>query len=127
MLKTRTWVIILAAVLICAVGLSFWTLGRKADGTAANVYQDGVCIRSIDLSRVTESERIVIEGAGGTNTILVEPGRICIEAADCPDQVCVNTGWISDSAAPIVCLPHRLVIRIEGGTESDGAPDALSQ
>ncbi len=127
MLKTRTWVIILAAVLICAVGLSFWTLGRKADGTVANVYQDGVCIRSIDLSRVTESERIVIEGAGGANTILVEPGRICIEAADCPDQVCVNTGWISDSAAPIVCLPHRLVVRIEGGTESDGAPDALSQ
>ncbi|MCD8358785.1 MAG: NusG domain II-containing protein [Oscillospiraceae bacterium] len=127
MLKTRTWVIILAAVLICAVGLSFWTLGRKADGTVANVYQDGVCIRSIDLSRVTESERIVIEGAGGTNTILVEPGRICIEAADCPDQVCVNTGWISDSAAPIVCLPHRLVVRIEGGAESDGAPDALSQ
>ncbi len=127
MLKTRTWVIILAAVLICAVGLSFWTLGRKADGTVANVYQDGVCIRSIDLSRITESERIVIEGAGGTNTILVEPGRICIEAAGCPDQVCVNTGWISDSAAPIVCLPHRLVIRIEGRAESDGAPDALSQ
>ena len=46
---------------------------------------------------------------------LVEPGRIRVESADCPDKVCVNQGYISDGTVPIACLPHKLIIRIEGG------------
>lgn len=54
--------------------------------------------------------------------------------ADCPDQVCVHAGWLTDSAAPIVCLPHRLVIRLEQTASSiipqqtdTGQIDAVSQ
>ncbi|MBR4895991.1 MAG: NusG domain II-containing protein, partial [Clostridia bacterium] len=57
--------------------------------------------------------------ASGENTVRVETGRIRIVSADCPDKICVDTGWISDSAAPIVCLPHRLVIRLEEGPADD--------
>ena len=52
----------------------------------------------------------------------MEPGRIRVSAADCPDQVCVEQGYISDGTVPIVCLPHGLVIEIVGGEEPlDGA------
>ena len=40
-------------------------------------------------------------------------------AADCPDKVCVDTGWIGNGAVPIVCLPHHLVIRIEKQPQND--------
>ena len=33
--------------------------------------------------------------------------------ADCPDKDCVNQGWISRPGQMIVCLPNRLVIKIE--------------
>ncbi len=61
--------------------------------------------------------------------IRVEPGRIAVTAADCPDKVCVDAGWRSDSASPIVCLPHRLVIRIEKDAAADpgGIPDAVAR
>ena len=61
--------------------------------------------------------------------IRVEPGRIAVIGADCPDKVCVEAGWRSDSASPIVCLPHRLVIRIEhsAAAESEDVPDAVSR
>ena len=49
----------------------------------------------------------------------VEPGAISVTAADCPDRVCVSQGRISQSGMPIACVPHRLVIQIEGG-ELDG-------
>ena len=49
-------------------------------------------------------------------------GRIRVESADCPDQVCVDQGWISDGTVPVVCLPNRLVIQIEGG--GDGLDSA---
>lgn len=113
MIKTKNWVIGIAAVLLLSMAAALWLFGRSAPGLVANVYQDGVCIHSIDLSRVTGVETYTVECASGVNVIQVEPGRICILEADCPDQVCVQAGWLTDSVQPIVCLPHRLVIRLE--------------
>lgn len=113
MLKTRTWIILVLLLLTGSAAASLLAAERKADGTTANLYLDGTCIRRIDLSTVVNEYRFDVEGPGGTNRIMVAPGRICVECADCPDQICVQQGWISDSAAPIVCLPNKLVIRIE--------------
>lgn len=113
MVKTRIWLIGILLLLLLSAGAALWLGGRSAPGMVANIYQDGVCIDSIDLSQVTGAETYTVECDAGTNVIRVEPGRICILEADCPDQVCVRTGWLTDSAAPIVCLPHRLVIRLE--------------
>lgn len=85
----------------------------------ALVYQDGVCIRTIDLSRVDAPCSFTVEWENGYNIIEVERGRIRVSEADCPDKVCVRRGWVSDSAAPIACLPHKLVIQLEGGGEAD--------
>lgn len=124
MMKTRTWILILGALLVISLALSLWLFLRPA-GQIANIYRDGVCILSIDLSTVTEPETYTFTDKAGTNVILVEPGRIRVQEADCPDQVCVKSGWLQDSAAPIVCLPHRLVIRLEASAPL--AVDAIAR
>ena len=53
------------------------------------------------------------DGRVGTNRIVVEPGRICVSEANCPDGICISQGWLSDQDVPIVCLPHRLIIKIK--------------
>lgn len=123
MIKTRTWILLFALLLAAACAACAWLALRKTDGTAANIYVDGTLWRSIDLAAVTEPYTFVIETPRGTNTVAVEPGRIRILAADCPDLVCVHEGWRSDSPAPIVCLPHRVVVRIE----RESAFDAVTQ
>jgi hypothetical protein len=42
--------------------------------------------------------------------------------ADCPDGLCVKQHKIDKTGQTIVCLPHRVVIEIEGGqtNELDG-------
>lgn len=128
MIKTRTWIIGVAAALLLSAGAALWLHSRPAPGKTANIYQDGVCIRSVNLSQVTAAETYLVESDLGNNVIRIEPGRICILEADCPDQVCVHAGWLTDSAAPIVCLPHRLVIRLESAPAADsGQIDAVSQ
>ena len=112
-------------LLIC-LGLSLWLFQGGSRGTVANVYQNGVCIRSIDLAAVTEGYTFTVTDEAGENVVEVAPGRIRVLSADCPDQVCVRMGWLSDAAAPIVCLPHRLVIRIETAP-AEGAVDTVSQ
>ena len=41
-----------------------------------------------------------------------------MERADCPDQVCVRQGAVRYNGESIVCLPHRLIVSIEGGVEN---------
>lgn len=127
MIKTRTWIITVAVLLAVSAALTVWLYFRRAPGTVANIYKDGECVRSIDLKLVTAPYSFTISDERGENTILVEPGRICVIYADCPDGVCVDAGWLSDSASPIVCLPHRLVIRLEASAQAADALDAVSQ
>ena len=112
-------VILLLLVLVGAACAAFVLLRPAGTGVVARITLDGELVEEIDLSAVTEPYTFTLEGPGGfTNTIEVEPGRIRVLEAGCPDQVCVNQGYISDGTVPIVCLPNRLVIEIVGGGDS---------
>ena len=123
MRSTRSWVAVTAAVLALAALAAVLVRVLAPAGTVAEITVDGQVVERIDLSRVTEGYSFTVEGQWGSNTVEVEPGRIRVSAADCPDQVCVRQGWVSDSASPIVCLPHRLVIQLTGG---ESGVDAVS-
>lgn len=121
MLKTRTWIILFCAAALISGVLSLRLLTGRRDGTVVEVIQDGAVLREIDLSRVSAEYAFTVTCPdGGENTILVQPGRICVSAADCPDQVCIRQGWLSDQATPVVCLPHRLILRVRGSSDVDG-------
>lgn len=45
--------------------------------------------------------------------------------ADCPTQDCVRTGTIARSGQSIICLPARIIIRLEGGGADRGGPDIV--
>lgn len=112
--KTRAWVLLLCGIVVLCVLASL--LPHRKPGLNAGIYVDGVCVQRVNLDRVTEEQRYLVEGYGGSNLVVVQPGRICVEAADCPDQICVMQGWLPDSGLPIVCLPHHLVIQLEGAS-----------
>jgi len=114
MKNNRYWLAFILALLTLAsiIGYMFMAPG----GTEAVISQDGVELRRMDLHQAGGTEVIEVEGAYH-NTIEVEHGRIRVASADCPDQVCVETGWIEDGTRPIVCLPNKLVIEIRGGAE----------
>ena len=121
---SRNAKIILIALLAAAVlSAGFLLLQQKQTSSpVARITRDGELIREIPLDEVEESYSFVVEDEAGSNTILVEPGRIRVSEADCPDQVCVNQGFISDGTDPVVCLPHKLMIEIVGGgSEFDAA------
>lgn len=129
MIKTKSWVMIVGSFLLFFTAVSLIVYTRHAPGTVANIYRNGEPVLSIDLSLVTEPYELTLSDENGSNVIRVEAGRIAVVRADCPDKVCVKAGWRSDSASPIVCLPHRLVIRVErdAALRSDLIPDTVSQ
>ena len=121
MLKTKTWIALFAVLAAILALLSFLLLRQREEGTKVEILQDGAVIREIDLSRIAEEESFRVEWAGGYNLVEVRPGAIRVSEADCPDRICVGMGWLTDGAAPIVCLPHRLMIRRKGADAADAA------
>ncbi len=115
----------------CALILLLRQSGIQDSAAAytACLYQDGRLQQSIPLGQVTETYHFTIDAAdGGHNIIEVSPDGIAITEADCPDQICVLQGRITDSLLPITCLPHRLVIELipDRSVSSDNSPDAVA-
>lgn len=119
-MSKTTKVILALLVLAAAASTAAIFLGKgKTDRPVARITLSGELIQEIDLEEVTVPYSFTVEGKGGlTNTILVEHGRIRVSQADCPDQICVDQGFISDGTVPIVCLPNQLIIQIVGGGEA---------
>jgi hypothetical protein len=122
MISTKKWIIIIALILIAAIIGTMFVFLHDKTGTTAKIVQDGNVIETIDLSKVQDEKYITVEYEGRSNTILIKDGKICVFDADCPDQVCVNMGWIPSGEKSIVCLPNRLVISIiDADSGIDGA------
>lgn len=113
MKSNRFWIFLLGLTAgLCLGGIVLLSL-RSAPGTVADIYQNGEFLQTL---RLDEPVGYTLFAAnGGSNTIVVQDGRICVSQATCPDQVCVNQGWVNTDATPIVCLPNQLVIQVKGG------------
>ena len=48
------------------------------------------------------------------NVVVIQDGHVSVTEASCKNQVCVDHADISYSGESIVCLPNRMVVRIEG-------------
>lgn len=110
MKKTRIIIIIITVIFAAAVA-GCLIIFSKPQGNIVNIISGGNVIYTIDLSEADDCE-FDIEYGGGVNTIEIKDQMIHVKEADCPDGICVKTGWIGgkNGAAPIVCLPNRLVI-----------------
>ena len=113
-ISTKTWIIIFAAIFVicCAAFLCITNFGKA--GTVAKIYVDGEIYEEINLDAVTKPYDIKIETKYGKNTVHVEHGAISVTEADCDDLICIEQGSIDKEGSPIICMPHRLVIEIEG-------------
>ena len=115
-MKTRTWIILISALLILCIGLSVWLLmpGQKAQ--TVEIWLDGELYKTVDLRK---DQEFVVESQRGSNTVTVKDGKIAVTAADCPDHYCMDRGYCA-GGTQIVCLPNRLIIQFVGQQEIDG-------
>lgn len=112
-MRNKIFIAIFAGLAIISLLIILKVKTAKTDASAAEIVQDGNVIQTVDLSSVSEPYDITLRTEdGGYNTIHVEQGSIRVSEADCPDRLCVKQGEITNGIYPIVCLPHRLTVRI---------------
>ena len=114
-MKTKYWVVLLAALLLICGVLSAVFL-RPGQAQQAEVWSDGKLMKTVLLSI---DQEFTVESADGFNTVTVQGGKIAVTAASCPDGYCMQRGFCQ-GGAQIVCLPNRLVIKFVAEQEIDG-------
>lgn len=138
MLKTHLrpgdFIIVVLALIVSLVLIGKVFLPGKT-ASVAEIVSDGEIIATIDLSTgrvesdlesssVNGVTEISFVSSGYHLTIECRDGRVRFKDSDCPDRVCVNTGFISLSGQIAACVPAGILIRVTGGS-SESEPDII--
>ncbi|MBD5098329.1 MAG: NusG domain II-containing protein [Clostridiales bacterium] len=116
-LKThRNDVLLIAILLILGGALALFLYATRQTGGYVSVQVGGETVMELPLG---EDAQIVLGEGGHTNTLVIKDGTAQIIEAGCPDQICVNQGAVRYAGESIVCLPHKLVVTVEGGQADD--------
>lgn len=108
--------VILALLVLAVAASGAWIFFR--DGSVEQprvvIEVDGEVYCSYDMDEV-DGIIPVSTPNGGENRVYVQDDLVFMDSANCPDKLCVKQGIITDSSVPIVCLPNKVIVRIEGG------------
>lgn len=100
------------AVLVTALlaALFLW-IGRPTADQAAVQYPDGHTV----LYALDDSRTLEITGHNGiVLTVEIRDGRVRVRESNCPDQVCVHSGWLSRGGQTAACVPAGVCVQVYG-------------
>ena len=102
---------IIAIILLVAV--AFYAFSGHKKGDTVSIYQGDKLYGKYPLNTDTEID------IDGKNTVRIENGQAYMYYADCPDKLCVHQGKTSSKNKSIICLPNRIVVRIDKESDID--------
>ena len=102
----RDLILIFSLLIVGLLSLAILRLAAK-DGTRVTVLLENTAIAEYSLSVDGEFPLL-----GGKNLLVIENGTAFIKESACPDHLCERMGKISQVNERIVCLPHRLTVKI---------------
>ena len=121
----KKWdVIIIVALIIISLipeGVMLITNSNKHNSLYVEVYSQGTLYKKLPLKKDSGKVSFTIDNELGKNVVEIDNEQVKIIDADCHDKICVKAHAISKSGESLICLPHKLVVRIigEGKQETD--------
>lgn len=110
-------ILISIIVLIAVIILGIFKINEKANSLNALVYYDNNLVLKIDLNK--QEQVYEVEGYNGPVYISAGDGRVKVEDEDSPLHLCQKQGYISKSYESIICLPNKIVVKIDAKEEVD--------
>ncbi len=120
LIQKRDIIIVFIMLLLAVVFYISYQMLYKDKLPKAEIYYGSELVETIELGRGEErvfsfpqNEQVIFH--------LYEDGSICFEESNCPDQVCVHTGRLSQVGESAACLPNEFILKLvpEGEYEED--------
>ena len=116
-IMTKADLLLLAAALCAALLFVLYLFFAGREGSMVRVVCSGSLWGEYSLQ---EDREIALSLENGTNLLIIRNGQVWMEEADCPDGLCIRQGAVSRVGESIICLPHELVVTVEGEDGGDG-------
>jgi hypothetical protein len=68
---------------------------------------------------MNQKKTISVKGELGSSIIEIDNGRFRFKDSPCKNKICIQSGWVSTSNFPIICLPNKVSAYIISQTEKD--------
>jgi hypothetical protein len=104
---------ILIYIIIIVIGVLIYLSDNKvSQNNNCVILKNGrKIIRNIEKNCIIDLEDIVIE---------IKDKKVRVLESNCPDKLCVKTGWIEKNTDFIICVPNNLKITIGEANYLDG-------
>jgi len=106
---------LLIGLLVCG-SLSAFLLPRRGPGEWVLIEADGQPLGRFPLKG---EENISAQGPLGLHHIRISGGKVWVVDSPCPHKLCVKMGKKGRAGEVIVCVPNRVIVRVEGKRDFD--------
>ncbi len=110
--------VIIALVLLLAGAVAAPFVRAPSQALYCDISRNGTRVQRLRLA-AGYTDLIRVEGDRGDLLVQIDGERVAIMEADCPDQVCVRTGWLTRAGQSAVCLPNRVIVKLTGAADED--------
>lgn len=118
-------------ILFVAVPLAYKAIYApppEAEGLMVEIVSAGRLILEEPLNGSQTHGELRLKEGGGSNVLSFADGAVRMASADCRGGDCLRMRPIRAAGESIVCLPHRLIVRIRdrGGKRDGSGFDAIA-
>ena len=109
-------IILLAVFLLMGAGSLLVLRLQPSEGTTVVINVNGEEFGRYPLY----TDRVIdVNTEYGHNTVTISSGTVSVTESNCPNPDCESFGAIARPAQSIMCIPHRMIVRITGNTDID--------
>ena len=109
-LKPLDWLWLFAGPVLITVFAQI-AFGQKLAGQSVSITSpNGEWRYTLEEDRIVENI-----GEDGECVIVIEDWGVFVRESNCPENICVRMGKISNQGEWIACVPHSVFISIDGG------------
>ncbi len=105
--------IILVVFMIANIFGYMVSVNKEKTAKTVIIVKDGEIIHKYKINDTYE-KTIKLDFSQEHNVVEIKNGKVTMTESSCHDKICVKTKPISKSGEMIVCLPHKLYVKIEG-------------
>ena len=112
-MKKNDWILAAAIFFVAVLTIGLQLLKTTDEYSEVEIQVNGELYGRYRLEQDQEID------VNDKNKVLIKDGKVRMEDADCPDQICVNHRAISRDCESIICLPNQTIVTIRGGEEPE--------
>jgi hypothetical protein len=75
--------------------------------------------RKVGIYSLLKDTELTLNGPMGKTEVIIKKGQAWISDAPCSHQICRHMGRIRKTGQMLVCIPNRIIIKIEGSQDPE--------